>query len=168
MRRLRGAALRAGVTPHSSPHLDRGRERDFSTHAVLLQPCRQRVPWDAQRFRPIRQRLGFTLVGDADVVPLVSRLDVIRSPSAIARLVVAGIVYPVYAVAWAWFWPHVIEEGRERLPPLVADLDPTPAVPAVVWRFWICASVDDSDPGFVFGSVGHPVCEKPFGRLLPV
>jgi hypothetical protein len=125
---------------------------------------------------PLCDRVRHAVEGDATISAAIVRLAVHRSPHAIARLVIAVVVYAFKRVAHRRPWSHVGKERWERSPSL-ADRDSAAAVISVgvVGRFQ--AALTHSQPHDVFRRPALAVgqidaanlfpCETAAGHLTP-
>lgn len=98
---------------------------------------------------PLRSGLALINLASAGVALLFLR----GGPPAVARLVVAVVVYAVKRVFRRWSAPHVCEEILKDMPPLT-DFDPTTAITSIPTSFWVAASLAHRGPS-------HPLLAGP-------
>jgi hypothetical protein len=101
------------------------------------------------------------------VIPFIPTLLSICSPSAVARLVVAVVVWvAVHAVAVAGASTDICKEGLEGRSPSFANDNATTAVSIKSGILGIVAAGDDSLPNLVLTGCRKPVSSATFGNHL--
>jgi hypothetical protein len=66
---------------------------------------------------PICQTFRFTAKHNEPVSAMVTILNRLCCPAAVARLVVTVVVDPVYRMPGRWSWRHILDEGQKRILP---------------------------------------------------
>lgn len=87
-----------------------------------------------------------------DVCVSVLRLFFAGGPSAISRAIVSVVVDPFNRKP-IWFAPHVSKKICVNSP-TGADFNTAAAIPRVMDKRWVCASVSDGLPSFVLWRIG--------------
>ncbi len=122
---------------------------------AFFQSRGKRLGLDAQLPRPLKDRERSIAKRHAHVVPRVIRLLSRRAPAAVAKLVVAVIVYPVN-LHLLRAPPHVSKEIL-KLVPTFAKLNSTSSVILKSRRIGIQATSLDAAPNLIRRSVSHPM-----------
>jgi hypothetical protein len=112
---------------------------------------------DTKFLSPARQGLSLTVIRQHAVDAQVVLLLLARCPATIIRTIVAVAVNAIQAVRWAGLWPHVLEEGDERIAPAVADGNAAAPIIRVRTVCGVVASFLHSLPRLIFGALVHPV-----------
>jgi hypothetical protein len=73
------------------------------------------------------------------------------SPTAITRLVIAVVVFPLDRPFSAWTWSYIGQEIQERFSPAITHCNSTTAVVSVLAVIGITASLNNTLPDSVFG-----------------
>jgi hypothetical protein len=103
---------------------------------------------------------------EAPIAFLVSVLLYTCRPSAVSRLVSFGAVDSINGVAPRGLFTHIGKERLETVTPTFTNSNASTAVPSVVRRVGVEASVFQVDPRPVRGGIGHAVPFLAFGCLL--
>lgn len=112
---------------------------------------------EADISRPLGSCSGDSVDGQVVNPPGVVHLLTLRCPSAVARSVVAIVVFPLQRMVWRWLQPHVYQEVLETVEPSIADLDTSSTVMRELGGVAIQAAAFHRSPATVFAGVRSAV-----------
>ena len=115
------------------------------------------VLWDTSFSGPLRQRHRLAAVSKMYAVALVVGLLFKRSPSHIARLIVAVYVQAVNCVQRARTRANIFQERLERFAPTGAHRYPAPAIDGIAVILGIMATALDMMPDAILGHAGYSI-----------
>lgn len=103
---------------------------------------------NARPFSPLARTKRLTIPRYYKVVGFVSGLLFLSGPPAVARLVVAVVVFSLQSVTRGWSFPHTSKEAFKRAP-LIAYRDSTSPVTGKIGAFLVEASLPHANPNCV-------------------
>ncbi len=116
----------------------------------------QRIFVDATNLSPFSDTMGFSIVGQTDVVTSVSNLFQVGSPSHIAWFIVPIVIDSVQGMLGSGFRADIFNEEFERSFPPLADGDTSATIFGPRWVVGVEASFFHRSPGVVFRFVLRP------------
>lgn len=123
---------------------------------------------DLKFSRPFSQTERFTLMSNQNRVSSVGHLLPMRSPSAVARLIVSVIVNSVERVIRSRLLTHVFKECCEGILPAIAHGDAATSVMFVGLLRWVKASIFGTHPATELAAFPQSVLGVAFNDSIDI